>query len=311
MKAVGIYEFGGPEALRLLDLPVPEPGPGEIRIKVHAATVNPVDAMVRQGMAFVSDAPPPYVPGMEAAGVIDRIGENVDTDLRVGERVMAIVVVSGTHGAYAEYLVAPAESVVRSPANATDIEAATLPMNGLTARMALDLLQLPKSGSVAVVGGAGAVGGYAIQLAKVEGFHVLADAAFSDVDLIKELGADVILPRSQLFTERARKVAPEGVDGLVDTAGVAAFVAGAVRDGGRIVTSAPGAALVTERGIVTERTFVPNYARNHAALKTLSDLAERGQLKLRVAQTFPLEQAVEAHRLLERRGLRGRVVLTF
>lgn len=311
MKAVGVTEFGGPEVLSLLTLPIPETGPGEVRIKVRAATVNPVDAMVRQGLAFVSDAPPPYVPGMEAAGVIDQIGDGTDTDLQTGDRVMAIAVTSGTHGAYAEYLVVPVESVVRVPAESTDVEAATLPMNGLTARMALDLLKLPKAGTVAIVGGAGAVGGYTIQLARSEGFRVFADAAPRDVQLVKELGADVVLPRGESFAELVRKEAPEGVDGLVDTAGVAASVVHAVRDRGRIVTSAPGAALPTERGIITERTFVPHYARNRAAMENLRKLADRGQLKLRVAQVIPAEQAVEAHRLLAKGGLRGRLVLAF
>src|SRR5262245_57377189 len=116
MKAAGLKEFGGPEVLRVLDLPIPEVRPGEVRIRVSAATVNPVDTMVRRGLAFVSDARPPYVPGMEAAGTVDQIGNDTDTDLRIGDRVMAIVVVCGTHGAYAEYLVVPAESVVRAPA---------------------------------------------------------------------------------------------------------------------------------------------------------------------------------------------------
>lgn len=195
MKAIGLTAFGGPEVLRVLDLPVPEAGPGEIRIRVHAATVNPVDTLVRRGIAFVSDAEPPYVPGMDAAGVVEQIGKGVDTDLAVGDHVMAVVVVSGTHGAYAEHVVVPAESVVRAPAGATAIEAATLPMNGLTAHMALDLLELPAGATVAVTGAAGAVGGYAVQLAKADGLRVIADAAPKDELLVKELGADVILPR--------------------------------------------------------------------------------------------------------------------
>lgn len=113
MKAIGLTAFGGPEVLRVLDLPVPEAGPGEIRIRVHAATVNPVDTLVRCGIAFVSDAEPPYVPGMDAAGLVEQFGEEVDTDLAVGDHVMAVAAVSGTHGAYAEHLVVPAESVVR------------------------------------------------------------------------------------------------------------------------------------------------------------------------------------------------------
>lgn len=311
MKAVGLTQFGGPEVLHLLELPVPEPGPGQIRIRVRAATVNPVDAMVRRGQAFVSDAKPPYVPGMEAAGVVEQIAEGTDTDLQVGDRVIAIVVVSGTHGAYAEQLVVPVESVVRAPEGSSDTEAATLPMNGLTARMALDLLELAPGDTVAVVGAAGAVGAYAVQLAKAQGLRVIADASTKDTELVKALGADVVVPRGEQFALQVHQEVPEGVDGLVDTAGIARTVASVVRDGGRVVSSAPGADLPDERGIVSNRTFVPSYARNHTALDQLRALAERGQLTLRVARSLPAERAVEAHQLLDARGLRGRIVLTF
>ncbi|WP_405854175.1 MULTISPECIES: NADP-dependent oxidoreductase [unclassified Streptomyces] len=311
MKAIGLTAFGGPDVLRVLDLPVPEAGPGEIRIRVHAATVNAVDMLVRRGIAFVSDAEPPYVPGMDAAGVVEQIGKGVDTDLAVGDHVMAVVVVSGTHGAYADHVVVPAESVVRVPAGAIDIEAATLPMNGLTARMALDLLELPAGATVAVTGAAGAVGGYAVQLAKADGFRVISDAAPKDEPLVKELGADVILPRGTEFPELVRKEIPDGVDGLVDTAGIAALAIRAVRDGGRVATSVGGIQVRVERGIETRNTFVPQYAREYAKLDRLRELAEKGSLTPRVARTLPAEQAPEAHRLLEAGGLRGRVVLTF
>ncbi|MFF7468122.1 alcohol dehydrogenase catalytic domain-containing protein [Streptomyces sp. NPDC008092] len=311
MKAVGLTEFGGPDVLRVLDLPVPEAGPGEIRVRVHAATVNPVDALVRRGIAFVSDAEPPYVPGMDAAGVVEQIGEGTDTDLGIGDHVMAVVVVSGTHGAYAEHLVVPAESVVRVPAGATDVEAATLPMNGLTARMALDLLELPAGATVAVTGAAGAVGGCAVQLARADGFRVIADAAPKDETLVKELGADVVLPRGDQFPESVRAEIPGGVDGLVDTAGVAGSAIRAVRDGGRVVSSVGGVHVPAERGIEIRNTFVPQYAREHARLDRLRGLAEEGRLTSRVFRSIPAEQAAEAHRLLESGGFRGRVVLTF
>lgn len=311
MKAIGVTAFGGPEALQVLDIEEPKAGPGEIRLRVAAATVNPVDTMVRKGLAFVSDASPPYVLGMEAAGVVDQIGEGTETELSIGDRALAIVVTSGVHGAYAQHVVVPVASVVRSPSQASDVEAATIPMNGLTAVMALDLLKLPTGATVAIVGAAGAVGGYAVQLAKAAGHRVIADAAPRDRALVTRLGADVVVPRGDTFVEHVLEAAPNGVDGLLDTAGIAKQVAAVVRDNGRIVISAPGAETADERGIVTERTFVPDYADNHAALETLRVLAEDGRLTLRVAETFPFKDAIEAHRTLERGGLRGRIVLRF
>lgn len=224
---------------------------------------------------------------------------------------MAVVVASGKHGAYAEHLVVPAESVVRVPAGATDVEAATLPMNGLTARMALDLLQLPAGATVAVTGTAGAGGGCAVQLAKTDGLRVIADAAPKDEALVKELGADVVLPRGTEFPELVRGEIPDGVAGLVDTAGVAGLAIGAVRDGGRVASSVGGVEVPGERGIEIRHTFVPRYAREHAKLDRLRQLAEEGSLTSRVARTLPAEQAPEAHRLLEADGLRGRMALTF
>ncbi|MFJ9705753.1 NADP-dependent oxidoreductase [Streptomyces sp. NPDC101234] len=311
MKAVGLTEFGGPEVLQVLDLPVPEAGPGEIRIRVHAAAVNPVDTLLRKGIAHVADIEPPYVPGMDAAGVVDQIGEGTDTDLAVGDNVMAVVLLSGTQGAYAEQIVVPAESVVRTPVGLSHVEAATLPMNSLTARMALDLLDLPAGATIVVTGAAGAVGGSAVQLAKADGYRVIADAAPQDEQLVKDLGADIVLPRGAEFPELVRKEVPDGADGLIDTAGIAAQALRAVRDGGRAAASALSSKGTEERGITTQNTFVPHYVREHAKLVRIQQLAEEGRLVPRVGQTLPAEQADKAHRLLEEGGLRGRVVLTF
>jgi NADPH:quinone reductase-like Zn-dependent oxidoreductase len=203
-----------------LDLPAPQAGPGEVRIRVHAAAVNPTDTVLRSGARAteLTDGPP-YVPGMDAAGVLEQIGEGIATDLRIGERVMAIVVPRGAHGAYAERIVVPAESVVRVPAGATDAEAASLPMNALTARLALDVLDLTPGQTVAVTGAAGAVGGYAVQLARADDLRVIADAAPRDEQLVKDLGADIVLPRGDDFPQRVRAEVPDGVDGFVDAAG--------------------------------------------------------------------------------------------
>jgi NADPH:quinone reductase-like Zn-dependent oxidoreductase len=310
MKAVGFTEFGGPEVLQVLELPVPDAGPGEVRIRVRAATVNAVDALQRSGPARSPEARPPFVPGMEAAGVVDQIGAGTDTDLSVGDHVMAIVLADGSHGAYAEQVVVPAQSVVRAPHGASDVQAASLPMNALTARLALDTLALEAGQTLAITGAAGAVGGYAVQLAKAEGLLVVADASEQDETVVKELGADVVLRRGAAYPGRVREEVPEGVDGLVDGASLGALTAQAVRDGGHVVTlrgyDGPG-----ERGIVYEPIVVFRYARERAKLDRLRQQVEDGQITLRVARTFPAEQAAEAHRLLAAGGVRGRLVLTF
>ena len=312
MRGVGVTEFGGPEVLRIVDLPEPAVGPGLVRIRVHAAAVNPTDTGLRSGAraGLLRDVPPPYVPGMDAAGVLAEIGEGTGTGLRVGEHVMAIVVPYGSHGAYAEQIAVPADSVARVPAGATDVQAAPLPMNGLTARLALDLLGLRPGQTLAVTGAAGAVGGYAVQLAKADGLRVVADAAPADEQLVKELGADIVVPRGDDFGTRVSEVVPERADGVVDAALLNQLAIPAVRDGGRIATLR-GFTADAERGITFHPVAVRSYARERDKLDRLRQQAEDGQLTLRVAGTFPAEAAAQAHRVLEAGGTRGRLVLEF
>jgi NADPH:quinone reductase len=312
MKAVGVTEFGGPDVLHLVDLPDPQAGPGELRIRVHAAAVNPTDVGLRGGgrAEQLKHIPPPYVPGMDAAGVLEQIGEGVSTELEVGDHVMAIVVPNGSAGAYSERIVVPVESVVRVPAGATDVEAATLPMNGLTARQALDLLGLEPGQTLAVTGAAGAVGGYAVQLGKADNLVVIADASERDAQLVSELGADIVVRRGGEFSERVRQAIPDGVDGLVDAALLNELAIPAVRDGGRIAT-VRGFKGDQERGITFHPVSVRNYAREQSKLDRLRQLVEAGEVTLRVARSIPAERAAEAHRALEAGGVRGRLVLEF
>jgi NADPH:quinone reductase-like Zn-dependent oxidoreductase len=300
--------------LELVELPDPEPGPGEVRIRVHAAAVNPTDTVLRSGgrAERLKDVPPPHVPGMDVAGVLEQIGREADTDLAVGDHVMAIVLPLGQRGAYAERVVVPAESVTRAPVAASDAEAATLPMNGLTARVALDALALEPGQVLAVTGGAGAVGGYAIQLAKAGGLRVVADAAPVDEAVVKALGAHAVVARGEGLAARVRRLFPDGVDGLVDAALLEGLVVDAVRDGGGVATlrgfDGAGAA---DRGIRFFPIYVRNHVRQQGMLDRLRALAESGALTLRVAQVLPAECAAEAHRLLEAGGVRGRLVLQF
>ena len=178
MRGVGLFKFGGPEVLQVIDLPEVHAGAGQVRIRNHAATVNPTDTSLRSGVRAeqMKADPPPYVPGMEAAGIVDEVGPGVATGLKPGDAVLAILAPKASQGAYREQLVLDARSVVRAPAGKSHAEAATLPMNGLTARRSLDLLGLKPGQVIAVTGAAGAYGGYVVQLAKVDGLTVIADA---------------------------------------------------------------------------------------------------------------------------------------
>ena len=310
MRAIGIHEPGTPDALQVVDLHQPAVAEGEVRIRVHAAAVNPTDTLLRSGQRDLSGQPRPLVPGMDVAGVLEEIGPGTETPLRVGDAVMAIVVPRGTHGAYAEQVVVPAESVAAAPRDTSHLEASTLPMNGLTARLALDTLDLPSGSVIAVTGAAGAMGGYAVQLAKADGLTVVADAAEKDQELVASLGADVVLSRGEGFAGRVRERYPDGVDGAVDGAMLHAAVAPAVRDDGTVITirgyDEPG-----ERGVRFQPILVADYAREQQKLDTLRQQVEDGLVSLRVAASLPKEQAPEAHRRLEAGGVRGRLVLSF
>src|SRR5947209_11790298 len=238
MRAVGVMQFGGPEALQVVDVPEEHAGPGQVRLRVTAATVNPTDTYAVLG-AYAERDPvkqPPWEPGMDVAGVVDEVGEGVSTGIAVGDRAMGIVVPSGAHGGYRESIVLPAGSVTRAPAGASDVEASTLPMNGLTARLALDLLALRSGDVLAVTGAAGAFGGYTVQLAKADGLTVVADASEADEQLVRDLGADVVVRRGDDVATRIREHYPDGVDGLADGSVQNELVLPAVRDGARVAT---------------------------------------------------------------------------
>ena len=312
MRGVGVIEFGGPEALQVVDLPEVHAGPGEVRIRVHAAAVNPTDTALRSGAraAAMREDPPPYIPGMDAAGVIDEVGVGTDTDLVVGDAVMAMVLPRGNHGAYRESIVLAADSVVRAPADASHVEAATLPMNGLTARQSLNQLALQPGETVAVTGAAGCYGGYVVQLAKADGLRVIADASSADEQLVRDLGADIVVPRGNDVAAQFRKVAPDGVDGLADGAVQTELAVGAVRDGGAFA-SVRGWGGTGERGIVFHKTMVRDYNQRLDLLDRLRRQTEDGVITLRVAATYAPEDAGEAHRRLEVGGTRGRCVILF
>ena len=311
MRAIGLTEFGGPEVLQVLNLPDPVPGPGEVRIRVHAAAVNPTDTMLRAGgsATMLDDRGGSYVPGMDAAGVVDAIGPDTDTPLRPGDAVSAILNHYGPlGGGYAELVVAPAGSVVPVPDGADFPHAATLLMNALTARLALDALALTRGDTIAVTGAAGACGGYVVQLAKSDGMRVIADASERDSRMVADLGADYVVPRGDDVADRIRAVVPGGVDALVDGSAQHARTLPAIRDGGGLAVVRRWAG-PTERDIQLHNILVTRAIDDQARLLRLRDQASKGELTLRVADVLPASQAAEAHRRLAAGGARGRLIL--
>ena len=312
VRAVGVTTYGGPAALQVVDVPAQELGPTEVRVRVTAATVNPTDTYTRNGSRSKTGTPrgAADVPGMDIAGTLIEIGENAQTSLSVGDRVMGIVVPRDEHGAYREDIVLPAQSIAAAPRDADDVAASTLPMNGLTARRALDLLGLKPGEVLAVTGAAGSTGGYVVQLAKHAGLVVVADSSEADEELVRSLGADQIVRRGDGITDRILELYPDGVDGLFDGAVQDAAVLPAVKTGGGVATvrwyQGDGS-----RDLKVHAVSVADMAEAQDKLDELRQLTEDGVVTLRVADSYAPEDAWRAHERLEAGGTRGRLVIDF
>ena len=317
MRAVGFTEFGDPSVLRIVTVPKPSPGSGQVLVRVAAATVNPTDLGFRAGGRALPDGvEPPYIPGMDLAGVIVEVGPDVTgpggTAWRAGDRVMAAVApaVPGG-GAQAEYVAVAEDALARVPDGWSLEEAATLPMNGLTVRNALDLLALPPGSTLAVTGSAGIVGQFALQLGRHEGLTVIGDAAPAEIELIESFGAHRVVPRGEGTEPELREIYPDGVDAVLDAALLGPEVVGAVRDGGQLLAVRPYAGDDPGRGITVHLVLVARHLHEGHRIAELADLVDKGVLTLRVADVLPADRAAEAHRRLAAGGVRGRLVLTF
>lgn len=312
MHAVTFDVFGGPEVLRWSERPLPQAGRGEVVVRVAAATVNPTDLMMRGGeqATTMTALAPPFIAGMEFAGHVHQIGTD-SPGLQPGQAVMGIVNPRRPQGgAYAQYLCVPAASVVPVPPGVDLAEAATVPMNGLTAWLSLEMLALPRGASLLVTGGAGALGGYVIELAKRQGLRVLADAKEADRELLRKFGANALLPRGEGMAAAVRALHPGGVDGLVDAALLGETAIALVRDGGAVVLVRRTQASEESR-VRLHFAAVGQHVNRQDALQQLAALLQKGSLTPRVALRLPAQQAAEAHRRLAQGGLRGRIVLEF
>ncbi|MER6994882.1 NADP-dependent oxidoreductase [Streptomyces sp. NPDC000410] len=296
MRAAVINTFGGPDVVEVIETELPEPAAGQVRIKVRAAALNPVDAGVRQGV--FGGAGERLGLGWDVAGTVDAVG--AEAGWSVGDEVVGLAYgVTKSLGTHADYTVLDAQAVAAAPRTADPVHAATLPLNALTADQALDLLSLESGQSLLITGAAGAVGGYAIQLAARRGLVVTALASPSDEDFVRALGATHFIPRTGPL--------PSGtVDGVLDAAVLGAAALASVRDGGTYTGVIPGAEPSPERGIRVEAVEV---GADGTRLAELAKLVDEGVLTLRVAQTFPLSEASAAHTRLQEGGARGRIVL--
>ncbi|MEV5329593.1 NADP-dependent oxidoreductase [Nonomuraea sp. NPDC052634] len=310
MRAVVVRSFGGPEVLEVAEVPVPVAGEGQVRIRVEAATVNPVDLATRSGAlaeAGLMSARDVVGLGWDVAGTVEEVGPGV-TGIEPGDRVIGLSDrLDVPLGAQADQVVLDADAVTATPAGVSPVQAATLPLNGLTAAQALDGLGLSPGQTLLVTGAAGAVGGFATQLAAARGIRVIAVAGAGDEPLVRELGADLFVPRTARLGEAVRALVPGGVHAALDAALTGAAALDAVRSHGAFAALVAGAAPPPLRGV---RVFTHWIYADGARLAELAALVEAGSLTLRVAGTLPLEQVAAAHKRLAEGGLRGRLVLT-
>jgi NADPH:quinone reductase-like Zn-dependent oxidoreductase len=305
MRAVVVRTFGGPEVIEVMEVPFPEPGPFEVRIRVAAAALNPADAGVWGGFFGPLKAMEHFGLGLDAAGTIDAVGPGVL--LEVGAPVIAFdAAVLRPTKAQAEYLVTDLNSIAPAPEGMDLTIAATIPLNAMTASQALDDLPLRPRETLLVTGAAGAVGGFAVELARMRGVRIVAQGRPDDEEALRGRGATWFVSRDEDLSEAVRRYVPAGVDGVLDAAALGEPALAAVRDGGIFVSLRIDVLPEPQRGVAVRHTTAGPEATR---LSDLSAHAEVGLLTPRVAQIYPLSEAAEAHARLARGGLRGRIVL--
>ncbi|GAB7003250.1 NADP-dependent oxidoreductase [Nocardioides sp. AN3] len=302
MQAVVFHAFGGPDVLRVLDRPEPVPGPGEVRVAIAAAAVHRFDlltrsgAIVRAGMVPAPERGFEWGLGWDFAGVVDAAGDGVD--IAAGQPVIGMQPAIGVPtGAQATKVVVPSTSVAPAPDGIGAVAAATLPLDGLTAITAFEAAQLEAGSHLLVLGGAGGVGFFAVQLAVRAGVRVTATANDADAGGVRALGAEVV-GRDELVN---------GVDAVLDTPGLGAAALEPVRDGGTLVTVAGPVEPV--RGIRSVQVRVSQLEQRSRRLAELAELAASDSLVLPAASTLGLEDVGQAHEQLAAGGVGGRLVL--
>ncbi|WP_030991869.1 NADP-dependent oxidoreductase [Streptomyces sp. NRRL WC-3744] len=329
MRAVRLHEHGGPEVLRYDTVPIPEPGPGEVLVRVHAAGVNPPDWYLRDGLTKMpgeteSTVSLPVIPGTDVSGVVEAVGADVD-GLAVGDEVFGLLRFPSFDGsAYAEYVAAPASDLARKPAGIDHVHAAGAPMALLTAWQFLIELghDLPSpfqaaphrpvalgAGTTALVNGAaGGVGHFALQLAKWKGAHVIAVASGAHESFLRELGADEFID----YTRSRPEELVHDVDLVLDTVGgphSSRFLR-TLKRGGALFPVFPGDFDEEETAKLGVTVSSAQVRSNGAQLAEVGRLLDAGTVRVAIDSTFPLADARAAHERAARGHIQGKIVLT-
>jgi NADPH:quinone reductase-like Zn-dependent oxidoreductase len=299
MRAAMVTALGGPEVLAMVERPDPVPAKDEVLVRVRAACVHPADIAARVGQIPGGPVPPPFLPGWDIAGEIVAAGDEV-TEFGVGDTVAGMIpwyLTRGSIGGYAELVPADPDWLVPVPPGLDPIVAATVPLNGLTARRALDMMALSEPSTVLVTGASGGVGGFAAQLAIQAGHSVYASATHNDEEWVRGLGVHTVVPRSAELPS-----API----VLDAVPVGEAAGAAVETGGVLLSTRPTPPVDPGRRVRQEVVLVQ---LDRPALRQLIESVAKDQLRTRVAATFPLAEAAEAHRRFEAGHLRGKIVL--
>jgi NADPH:quinone reductase-like Zn-dependent oxidoreductase len=311
MKAAAIDRFGPPSVIRTRTVPVPEPGPNQLLIEVHAAGLGIWDAMIRQGVWADEDTEMPMVPGTDGAGIVAAKGSRVRR-FEVGDRVYGYEFMSGRSGFCAEYVVVDATHAATLPRRLDFLHGGALPVTGLTALQGIDnFLDLRKGDTVLIVGASGAVGTLAVQLARRRGARVIATASGRDaMALVEHLGAEVVIDeRKKDALNRLQEAAPDGIDAALVLAGAKTLEAmlDEVRSGGRIAYP---------RGVEPEpkrrkKVRVERYdaVGNPREYEKLERAINEARLQVPIAATYPLAQAARAHARIEKGHVLGRIAI--
>jgi len=304
MKAVRIHRFGGSEVMEIEEVPVPQPQESEVLVRVHAASVNPVDYKIRRG-GYVGADKLPLTLGRDASGVVESIGARVERVER-GDAIYAML--GPDRGAFAGYAVVKTGEGAPKPARLGHVEAAAVPLAGLTAWQGLfDHGGLKPGQRVLIHGGAGGVGHFAVQFAKAKGATVLTTVSGEDIGFVRDLGADQAIDyKTQRFEEIARDI-----DLVFD------LVAGETQERSWSVLK-PGGILVSTLGQPSSQKAAQHKVRaigyraqpNAAELAEIGRLIDDGKVRIVIAATFPLARVREAEELLERGRVRGKIVVT-